>query len=57
MIIMCTAVVMVAQVQDSEEFDTERRGLPDHHRRADAGRESEAESGFICDDMDGTRMR
>lgn len=48
---------VVVQVQDSGEFDTEGGSIPDNKRRADAGWEPEAEPGFICDNMDGTRVR
>ncbi|RRT72349.1 hypothetical protein B296_00005431 [Ensete ventricosum] len=45
------------QVQDAGAVDTEGGGVPDHKRRADAGREPAVEPGVVRDDMDGAGVR
>lgn len=46
-------VVLLMQVHDAGELDTEGGGVPDHKRRADARRESKIELGFLRHNMDG----
>lgn len=45
---------VMVKVQDAGGVDTEGGSVPDHKRRIDAGWEPEAESGIVCDHMDGT---
>lgn len=41
------------QVQDGGDVDPEGSGVPDHKRRADAGRKPEAEPGLLRHHVDG----
>lgn len=41
------------QVQDGGAIGSEGSGVPNHKRRANARRESEAEPGVVRDDVDG----
>jgi hypothetical protein len=45
------------QVPDAGAVDPEGGGVPDHQRRADAGREPAAEPGVLRHHVDGARVR
>ena len=47
----------ISQVPDVGAVDPEGGGVPDHQRRADAGREPAAEPGVLRHHVDGARVR